>query len=188
MYFALYMISPFHAYSWCHTWHKQNEPIHCPFFNGLQSLAKLRIYSLPFSPGKFLDLINDSSFNIQCSLLIVVTRIDLPEKSTRIASSQFQMFTKRGNEWIRVLWNLLIAYRLSLGCIFAFIYFSGRIYDFLVTHKQSFPDSKYQSALYKKLRPLWQPEHSEKNSASFLIRTRIVVELRCTVLPRYFFF
>lgn len=80
-----------------------------------------------------------------------------------------------------------LAYCLSLGCIFAFICFSGRIYDFLVSRKQSFPDAKYQSALYKKLRPLWQPEHSEKNSASFLIRTRIVVELRCTVLPRYFF-
>jgi len=55
-----------------------------------------------------------------------------------------------------------LAYCLSLGCIFAFIYLSERIYDFLVSRKQSFPDAKYQSALYKKLRPLWQPEHSEK--------------------------
>lgn len=77
---------------------------------------------------------------------------------------------------------------LSLGCIFAFSHFSEQIYDFLLSRKGSFPDAKYQSALYKKLRPLWQPEHSEKNSASFLIRTRIVVEPRCVVLPHYFFF
>lgn len=81
-----------------------------------------------------------------------------------------------------------LAYCLSLGCIFAFSHFSEQIYDFLLSRKGSFPDAKYQSALYKKLRPLWQPEHSEKNSASFLIRTRIVVEPRCVVLPHYFFF
>lgn len=96
-------------------------------------LAKWRIYPLPFVPGKFSGLMNVSSFYVLCALFIVVTRIDFPERSTRKASSQFLMFTKRGNEWTRMLWNLLIGYRLVVFS--SFIHFSWRIYGFLFSCK-----------------------------------------------------